>query len=137
MSPLLKDGDELKFVRKNPIEVLRNDLVILKLSSQKRPLVKRVYGVPGDRFSIKAENDLCFPHIESKALHNSAGVRFSFRGKQCKMLKLYENDYKGKIPMRTYLVLGDTPEGSRDATTFGMIGISQIVGTVKKISTKK
>ena len=46
------------------------------------------------------------------------------------MLSLYENDYKGMIPSKAYLILGNLSGGSLDASRFGLIDRSDILGKV-------
>ncbi|MGC9067320.1 MAG: S26 family signal peptidase, partial [Minisyncoccia bacterium] len=66
---------------------------------------------------------------------NSQGIPYTFSGNKYKMLALYENDYKGIIPPNTYLLLGDQVNGSVDATVFGLVDKSDIIG--KAILLKK
>ena len=46
------------------------------------------------------------------------------------MLALYIKNYKGIIPARSYLILGNLPEGSVDSTRFGLIDQSALIGKV-------
>lgn len=124
MSPLFKSGQEIK-VDKNYYSCnspQRGDIVIFEIAGRPNHIIKKIFGTSGDKFEYKNNNIL----INGKPLQNSAGVKYVV---DSKMLKLYAESYP-TIPTNSYLVLGDNPTGSFDASRFGFIDRKQLVGRV-------
>lgn len=132
MSPLLKDGEELKVILsyyKNK-KIERGDIVIAVVASNKTPIVKKVMAIERDRFLIKARSGRCEIIVNGKTLKNSKDQIYSLPQRACRLLKLYSNDYKNIIPRNSFLLLGDKINGSKDSTQFGLIDKKNIVGKV-------
>ena len=124
MSPLLKSGQELK-VDKNYYACKaphRGDIIIFEIAGRKNQVIKKIFGIAGDKFEYKDKKIL----INGKPLQNSAKQAYEI---DSKMLKLYADSYP-VIPENSYLVLGDNSSGSFDASRFGFIDRKQIVGRV-------
>ncbi|MGB9762548.1 MAG: signal peptidase I [Minisyncoccia bacterium] len=138
LEPLVKSGSQIKAFLGyyNCHEIQRGDLVLYRYSGDKVPLLKIVKGIPNDTFHlILNSNNEYNLLINNKVVKNSQGIPYTFSGNKYKMLALYENDYKGIIPPNTYLLLGDQVNGSVDATVFGLVDKSDIIG--KAILLKK
>ncbi len=132
LSPLIKAGQTIKvffnYFLYEPIQ--KDDIVLVKYAGNKDPLIKIVKGLPKDTFSLqKAEDtDGYYIIINDKILKNSEGEKYIVDNR---MLSLYVRDYKGVIPADVYLVLGNIPTGSLDATRFGLIDKSDIIAKVE------
>ena len=131
MDPVLKNGQVITFdkayYKKNKIK--KQDIVLIEFSHRKAPIVKRVLAVPGDHLQVKYfDKSSCNVIINKKALVNTKRVTYKLKNKACRLLKLYEIDYKSKIPDESYLVLGENITGTWDASRFGLISKEQIVG---------
>lgn len=115
-------------------KIKRNDLVLYQYGGDEVPLLKIVKGIPQDTFQMISNNDRDYNLlINGKAVLNSKGIPYVFSGNKCKMLSLYEKDYKGTIPRNTYLLLGDQPNGSVDSSAFGLVDKSDILGKAEKM----
>lgn len=124
MSPLFKNGQELK-VDLNYYHchlVAAGDVIVFEIPGRKNRLVKKVYAVPGDHFSYPN------PHLEvnKKRLVNSTQQEFRISSP---MLALFAQSYP-IVPKDSFLVLGDNPSGSFDASKMGFIDRKQILGRV-------
>lgn len=68
--------------------------------------------------------------VEGEIVLNSQEKAYLFSGKRAKMLRLYMDDYKGRLPPDTFLVLGDNMNGTIDSSTFGLVHINDVIGVV-------
>ena len=136
LSPLIKPGAEVKalYGYYQQHSVGRGDIVLVDFAGRENPLIKIVKGMPQDSFALqKAENGNGWNIlINSKILKNSENKDYALSGKRYQMLSLYVKDYNGIIPENAYLLLGNTPIGSLDATRFGLISRSSIIAKVEQ-----
>lgn len=131
LAPLVEDGETIQallgYYACNPIA--REDLVLFRLAGNEDLLIKIVKGIPGDTLALeKGEGGLYFILVNGTKAVNSQGLPYAVNNARAHMLSLYINDYGGAIPPDAYLILGDMPSGSRDSTTFGLVGKSDIAG---------
>lgn len=139
LSPLVRSGQELKGVVKKDnsecdLTPKRGDIVSFCLTpSCSLPYIKQVVGVPGDAFSLeRGEKGGWGILINGKSVKNSAGIAYRLDEAAHRMLSLYVKDYKGVIPDKAFLALGDSPGGTQDSSRFGLIGLSSITGLVPR-----
>ncbi|MCB0347579.1 MAG: signal peptidase I [Bdellovibrionales bacterium] len=125
MSPLFKDKQELKVIKNyySCHDIQRGDIIVFEQSGRKNLLIKSVIAIPGDKFEYKNLQI----YINGKIQKNSSGVVYSIKSK---MLSLYSKSYP-VLPKDSYLVLGDNPQGTLDASAYGLIGREQIQGKVQ------
>lgn len=124
MSPLLLAGQDLS-VDKNYYSCHkpgRSDIIVFAIEGRANKIVKKIFGVPGDKFEYKNNNII----INNQPVKNSTGTVYTI---ESKMLKLFAESYP-VIPENSYLILGDNPTGSFDGSKFGFIDRKQIVGKV-------
>jgi len=133
LSPLVNDGDKIKalYGYYNCHSIKRDDIVLVRHSGNKYPLIKIVKGIPNDSFHLKKVKNGWQILVNGEVLKNSEGKAYLLNEQRKKMLFLYEKDYNGIIPENAYLVLGNLPEGSMDSTRFGLIGKSSIIAKVE------
>jgi signal peptidase I len=109
--------------------VRRGDIVAYDYKGDPDPIIKIVKGVPGDRWHLEASGNAYRIIVNDKALTTSAGEEYAIPADRAGMLKLYARDYP-VIPDKAYLLLGNLPEGTLDATRFGLVGLDSIIGKV-------
>ncbi len=132
LAPFLMAGEEVKIWRgyygSHPVE--RDDVVLVDYAGRENHLIKIVKGVAGDRLALQEAEGGNGWHIliNGKVLENSEGRDYIITGKRRKMISLYE----GVIPENVYLILGNIPSGSLDATRFGLIDRRQLIAGVEK-----
>ncbi|RKZ32841.1 signal peptidase I [bacterium] len=133
MMPLLQPGQTIQalfgYYEHYPIQ--RDDVVLVRYAGNKNPLIKIVKGIPGDSLALAYSKSGWNIIVNGEPLLNSEGKKYNISGKGYKMLSLYVRDYNGVIPKNTYLILGNDPTGSLDATRFGLISKSNIIAKVK------
>ena len=97
------------------------------------PIIKIVKAVPGDRWRLKKDEqrDSYQIIVNEQPLINSEGKYYQIPESNIRMLKLYVKDYP-VLPENTYLILGNKASGSLDATRFGLIDKSDIMGKVEQ-----
>lgn len=123
MVPALQPGDELTV---DPdFTPARGDMVIVRGVGD-TDLVKFVRGLPGDTLAWQPYGGLSNLVVAGEVVRNSAGTAYAFGAARARVLDLYVQ--AGTIPPEAYLVLGDNPTGSRDATEFGLISRRQLIG---------
>lgn len=125
-------------------EIKREDVVVYGYAGNKDPLIKIVKGISGDKFHLeKIPSTGSRLHqdfdgqagqagwnilINDEILKNSKGEEYFLSEQGHRMLSLYENDYRGIIPANAYLLLGNVASGSLDASRFGLVDKSDILG---------
>lgn len=136
LSPLIKPGDKVKiyFDFYDTHKIQREDIVACKYSCCPDPIIKIVRGIPKDKFELKELKDgSAQVLINRKVLKNSSNQPYKFTGKRKKMLLLYEKDYRGIIPERTYLLLGNIVSGSLDSARFGLVDEKEIIAKAESV----
>ena len=132
MAGVLEEGDKVKiaFGFYNCHNIERRDLVVYQFT-QSEVLIKRVHGVPGDRFSLRKMSDGYWRLIINGDIQKTSEWReYLFDENTKKILSLYEDSYHGIIPDDAYLILGNVATGSVDSTRFGLVGRGDIVAKV-------
>ncbi|MEA3560210.1 MAG: S26 family signal peptidase [Candidatus Omnitrophota bacterium] len=84
-----------------------------------------VKAIPGDKWRLNKNNHSYRIMVNNKPLKNSEGKFYQIPENKIKMLKLYVKTYP-VLPEDTYLLLGNQPGGSLDATRFGLIDKANI-----------
>lgn len=105
------------------------DLVFFQSGARNIPIIKRVIGLPGDRFIVTDGGVLL---LNGEPARNSSGERYEFPEARARMLRLYEQGYHGVIPSDAYLVLGEAVHGSTDSSIYGLISRRDILGKVTR-----
>jgi signal peptidase I len=117
------------FYECNP--VARGDIVAYQYSSERDPIVKKVYGVPGDTFGlVRKDESSWYIVINGRRAETSQNKEFLLDNSQYKMLALYEREDKGRIPDGAYMLLGNHAGGTFDSTRFGLVGRADILAKV-------
>ncbi|MEK7596086.1 MAG: signal peptidase I [Patescibacteria group bacterium] len=109
-------------------EVKAGDIIVYSYSGNPNPIIKIVKAVPGDRFQLRPASGGWHILVNNEILKNSRNEDYKLNERGHKMLSLYENDYKGIIPVNTYLIFGNSANGTLDSSVFGLIDQSDILG---------
>jgi signal peptidase I len=109
----------------------RGDIVLATYVGNDAPLIKRIHGLAGDTFDFEErENKEYYILVNGERLQNSEGVLYHFSRSAIQELAKYGKAYGYVIPPNRYLLLGESPEGSMDATRFGFLDRGALVGRV-------
>lgn len=133
LDPLIKAGDQVEVIEgyydSHPVE--KEDIVVYKYAGNDVPIIKAVKAIPKDEWRLESDElgEFYRVVVNGKILKNSEEKDYQISESDAKMLELYAKSY-AIIPEDAYLVLGNKVEGSLDATKFGLIGKSDIVGRV-------
>jgi hypothetical protein len=128
---LVPAGAEITFTPLSDAELpARGELVALRIGGRNAPVLKVVRGLPGDRFALRkvADSDRWALYVNDVELQTSTGAPFRFNERRMRMLQLYEKDSAGILPKDAILVLGNKAEGTLDATRFGLVGTTDVLG---------
>lgn len=132
LAGILEDQDKVEllfgYYECNNVKV--GDLVAYQFANRSTPLIKKVYGVGGDRFLLKEENNAWHIIVNGDVIKNSQNIPFVLNDSSKNILALYVDGYHGIIPHDAYLILGNVPEGSIDSTYFGLAGKQDIIAKV-------
>src|ERR1700687_5277855 len=130
LSGILESGDkvtaEMNYYACS--DVTAGDIVVYNFPGNPLPLIKIVKGVPGDKLALARSGGGPNILIDGAVLKTSKGEAYAIPSPD--MLNLYVRDYKGVIPVDTYLLLGNLAGGSEDSTVFGLVGRSGLLGKV-------
>ncbi len=133
LTDLINAGEKVKilFGFYDCNEIKREDVVAYDYKGNSNLIIKAVKGLQGDEFSVESkEDDGWIIKINSRTVVNSKGEEYVLDEAEHKMLALYEKDYQGKIPPKTYLILGNLVNGSVDSSRFGLVSKDNILGKV-------
>lgn len=132
LSGVLDDGDSVTilfdYYKCNPIKI--GDVVAYKHPAFKDHIIKIVRALPGDSFRLEQGEDGTKILVNDKLVKIKGGDPYLLDDRGTRLLKLYEKDYKERIPEETYLILGNSLD-SLDSSRFGFISIANIAGKVK------
>ena len=133
LSGLIESGSTVKilFGYYNCHEIKREDVVVLRHTGSKNPVIKIVKGLPKDTFGLQEVDFGWNILVNNRVLTNSKDSPYLVTGNRYKMLSLYKKDYGESLPKHTYLILGNVTSGSLDSTRFGLIDKSDILGKVE------
>ena len=129
MLPTLKPGDRVtvdtSYYQTHPFEC--GHLVAIKFSTRKRPMVKRIIALSGDR--VKINNGRII--ISGKAPDGSGCNRTrDIAPGSGKILAIQLKRYDNRVPAKTLIVSGDNRENTFDSLDYGIISKNQIIGRV-------
>lgn len=132
MAPTLADG-EMIFVDKTHRSPKANDVIVYKKESDNLVVIKRVVGVAGDSFIIKAE-DLNQSTI-SFALYklnknNHQELVCPLNAEQYTFLQDLNGSNIFTVSENTVFCVGDNYEVSVDSRIYGFVNTSSIIGTL-------
>lgn len=133
MFPTFRDGERL--LTHKGKEIQRYDIVTFEPKEEPgSSFVKRVYGTPGDTIYIKDDRLYLFRNgisqkeiaqmIEARQLPDSTTIVALSEESQRELAHLVQ------IPEKTYFVLGDNRQNSKDSRSIGLIDLEQIEGVV-------
>lgn len=137
LAPFILEGEKLATLWQPEFleTISRNDIVILSIESHASPLVKIVFGLPGDTWDvIQKPNGHFSVLINNEILKNPVGVEYSFSPEKVKILQMQIKITKKIIPEGTYLVFGANPSGTTDSSVFGLIETEQILGKAYRLN---
>ena len=112
---------------KGKTALLRNDIIVFKTGEKGEMIIKMLVGLPGDKMIIKDDRI----YLNDSILRNPQGQEYELDSYSSKLLKLYSDDYNGKIPDGLYLVMG-AKLGAIGSNTFGLVSLNQLIGKVIK-----
>ena len=113
----------------NPVQ--REDLVSLRISPPMEPVVKKIRGLPGDRFAIRESEPAKTFQIEVNGkILEAGGVVFEFTAAKTPPLKTFEIARNGVLGANEFIVLSELPPGESDSTTAGVVKLSAFEGKV-------
>lgn len=139
MAPFVLPGTELRLLKGyyETHEAQRHDVVAYRYRGREWPLMKIVYGVPGDRWELRDQGGYYNLILNGRVLRNVPGREYRFLKSLSKRLVRYSRIYP-VIPKDAYLIFGNEPGGSLDSTTFGLVHRSDFAGRlVLKASSAK
>jgi signal peptidase I len=129
LAPLVKEGQTLEVYPVSCAQLAHGDLAVFRTAANKKaPVIKRVEGLPGDRLTLAKDGTVL---VNGKPALAADGKPYKTTAQGGRMISLYA----GAIPPATYLLLG--APGTLDSGRIGLVGLSEIVGVVKKGSLPK
>lgn len=133
MAGIIEKDKEYKLVHSyywcNQVE--RGDIVSLQFSSQLDPVVRKVYGIPGDKFEVSFNKKQNAWNIEINGdLIEMDGQPYYFGGKMPPPLKMLEKSRSGILGDREIILFGNKSQGFADSAVLGVVHLNDVVGKV-------
>lgn len=129
MLPALKPGQRVtvdtSYYQAHPFE--GGHLVAIKFSTRKRPMVKRIIALSGDRVEINNGRITISGRSPDGAAYERERDITPGSGK---ILAIQLKRYGNRVPPATLIVSGDNPANSFDSLDYGIISKTQIMGRV-------
>ncbi|MCC6276716.1 MAG: hypothetical protein IT289_02230 [Oligoflexia bacterium] len=135
MAPVLKMGQKFKVVENyygcNPLK--RGDLVYFRFSPQESPVVRKVMGIPVDKFGVRMGKTKMDWRaiINGEVAKTPAGEEYQFgsdRGNP--VLSLYIESRKGILQENEIILFAAVPSAHITAGTMGISSMVDVVGKV-------
>lgn len=125
MAPTLVVGDTVVVGNGLNEPFQKGDLVSLRISTDKPPLVKRIVAVEGDRVEFSDGAIL---------VNGKKSGEFDPKRWQATIKQLERSGWN--VPAGFLFILGDNPANSRDSRRLGLISTSQVEGKVVRVIRK-
>ncbi|MBP6855493.1 MAG: signal peptidase I [Candidatus Pacebacteria bacterium] len=116
------------FYNCNPVR--RGDVVAYHYAGNAAPVIKIVYGIPGDAWRVSMSASGTTIILNEQNVTTPAGKTFLMTSKRAQMLSMYARDYP-IIPADTYLLLGTDPWGTLDSSRFGLVHKNDLIGRAR------
>lgn len=132
LKPAYASGEMVNFMmgEQCPLaDLIQKDrLVLMRTGASKIPVAKFVKALPGERFAVQPVGNNFEVIVEDKSVVNSTKDVYILPKTRAEMIRLYVESYKGVIPDKAYLVMGDNLHGTMDSSQFGLINIVDVIG---------
>jgi hypothetical protein len=129
---LFKEGSKLRvlpnFYKCNTVK--RGDYVYFSIAEGLAPVVRIVYGLPGDRYEIiqdKTTKGRWSITINSKAIVTNDKPYF-IESNTVPPLRTYQLSRNGVLTENEYIILSATPPGLSDSSNLGLVGRERFIG---------
>jgi len=120
MEPAVHHGDKV-CLHRGMTKFHVGDLVAIRLSNSKPPLLKRVVAVAGDRVEVN----------DKEIRRNGTVIAMRPQShKQFSALETQLSRYDNIVPANNLIALGDNVDLSFDSSDFGLVDFSQIAGVI-------
>ncbi len=133
LSGLVEKGHVLKVLigYYNCNDVAEGDLVYFRISPPIEPVVKIVYGLPGDTFEVMETDIETEWHIKINGSLIMAGNKpYFIRSRHTPPLKTYQISRNGILGKNEYIILSNVPPGLSDSSNLGIIKRKAFEGRV-------
>jgi hypothetical protein len=114
----------------HPVE--RGDLIYLRYSFKFDPVIRIVYGIPGDRFEV-TKNDAhkaWSVSINGDPVKDGEEAHF-FGTENPPMLSLYTEANKGILGPKNFIVFSETSPSIADSGSLGLVNVDDFLGKVQ------
>lgn len=133
LSGLVEKGDVLKVLigYYNCNDINDGDLVYFRISPPIEPVVKIVYGLPGDTFEVMETDIEAEWHIKINGSLVMAGDRpYFIKSRHTPPLKTYQISRNGVLGKDEYIILSNVPPGLSDSSNLGIVKRKAFEGRV-------
>lgn len=133
LSGLVEKGDVLKVLigYYNCNDIGEGDLVYFRISPPIEPVVKIVYGLPGDTFEVMETDIEAEWHIKINGSLVMAGDRpYFIKSRHTPPLKTYQISRDGVLGKDEYIILSNVPPGLSDSSNLGIVKRKAFEGRV-------
>lgn len=133
LAGLIEKGDTLKsfigYYNCNPVQM--GDLVYFRISPPIAPVVRIVYGLPGDQFELIRGSSADQWNIKINGdLIMSGEQPYFINSRHTPPLRTYQLARNGKLKNGEYIILSNIPPGISDSSNLGLIKKSALEGRV-------
>lgn len=133
LSGLVEKGDVLKVLigYYNCNDIKDGDLVYFRISPPIEPVVKIVYGLPGDTFEVVETDIEAEWHIKINGSLVMAGSSpYFIKSRHTPPLKTYQISRNGILGKDEYIILSNVPPGLSDSSNLGIVKRKAFEGRV-------
>jgi hypothetical protein len=111
-------------------EVERGDQIYLRYSFKFDPVIRTVYGVPGDKFEIFKDpiHAAWNISINGARMEDAPNFLHFFGNENPPLLSLYVKSGKGVLEPKNYIVFSETSPGAFDSGTLGLVNVDDFLG---------
>ena len=117
----------LGYYKCNPVQ--RGDLVYFRHSTPREPVVRKIYGLPGDHFAVNDTEtaNVYSLTINEKPIEISQGP-LQFKSMQVPPLKTFEIARQGVLGTNEFIVLGEATSSPYDSVSLGVVKLTNFEG---------
>ncbi len=113
----------------NPVQ--RQELVYYRMSPPLDPVIRRVHGIPGDRFEVLDAGTARTYNLKINGeLVKTQNQIFFFTSDDLPPLKTFEIARQGVLGLNEFIVFAEVPPGGSDSTALGIVKLTAFEGKV-------
>jgi hypothetical protein len=130
LAPLVRKGDFIHVYAGQCDFPVERGAVVMVLSRSPFPQLRVARALPGDMLTVESRGGIQVLLVNGTELRNSVGKPYRFSTLSAEVMREQLAPFGGRLPEGAYLLLGDRPDFTRDASQLTPVLRKDILGVM-------